>query len=127
MPGINSSTDKCLWAARFRGSDPQSSRCMICFINNPITDASAITPPTLANIQIEHFFVRGPYVPYICGMCERSYVKEKAIDQCLLCRAKLTDLLDCLTERGIPADETRFMYNVYEDKLLYLVRLVRNG
>lgn len=124
MPGINPSTDKCLWSARFRGSDPQRSRCMACFINNAIADASVETPPTLANIKIEHYFVRGPYVPYICDMCERSYVKEKPIDQCPLCRVKLTSFLNCLTERRVPVDETWFMYNVYEDKLMYLRTLL---
>lgn len=124
MPNINPSTDKCLWSARFRGSNPQDSRCIACFINNTVADNNDASPVTVANVQIEHHFVRGPYVPNICGMCERSFVKEKPISQCPLCREKLTAFLDNLAEQGVPVDETWFMYNVYEDQLVYFRTLL---
>lgn len=119
MPGINPSTDKCLWTARLLRNEPNDYQCIPCFINaslgNPINHQITIT-----NLLIKHCFVRGPYTPCVCERCSRNITREKPINECSICNEKCTELLARIATQGIQVDKTQFMYDVHNDDLLYL-------
>lgn len=118
MSMLNPSTDKCLWTAKILRTNPNDYQCIPCFINEALRHN---TEPqvTITNFLIKHCFARGPYESHHCNKCSRNITKEKPINECSICTEKCTELLAKMTSQGIRVSDAQFMYDVYNDEVVY--------
>lgn len=118
MTGSNPSLDKCIWTARIQEDGSPIYQCIPCYVSTILRSPSP-EHISLTSMIVEHCFVRGSYLPYICIKCSRIFTREKPVAECQLCYEKCIRLFERMTAQGIQIANSQFMYDVHHDKLVY--------